>query len=393
MRVSFKGISVNSNVQMYQPVLSQDRAVQNNALNEFNSNIEHTSEAAKKDGRETYLPHMVSSFKTSVPRFYFIQRMRMDNINGAFSDMEDYTEDKIRAFEEAKKVISQADNIEAVLIEKERRALNGSSHKKDTGFPRIAGYNEEKKILNNVFIQPVQLEKQGVDIPIVGSVLFFGPYNNGKTTITEAVAQEAKCNIVTQDIDVSEEKTFEEIKQKAIDSEKNFQNTGIRTIIFVDEIDSIIHKESPILHEFNEFLKTCSKDYHCTIFGATNDPLELGVDMGDKDIFPIKMSIDPADDKTKNELFKYYLNGYPKEKLDYEKFTEALKKQEELQQGKFTNGQIKEICRNVGESSDYTNLTTDYVLNYINSQGRQRPDITPDLQAKFQKDYDKLIEG
>ena len=67
---------------------------------------------------------------------------------------------------------------------------------KKVGLESIAGYDYELSVLTNEFISKIEQEQQGEDIDIVGSILFFGPYGNGKTHITKAIAQATNSNLV-----------------------------------------------------------------------------------------------------------------------------------------------------------------------------------------------------
>ena len=157
-----------------------------------------------------------------------------------------------------------------------RAKLSGNSK----GFQKIAGYDKEKNILDKYFISEIQKEQAGEKANVPNSVLFFGPTGNGKTTFARAFAAETGCNLVpfnmhTTSLDKSNKIFINKIQKIAERSESDFQKTGNRTIIFIDEISKACDNKSPMLNELRDFLSNCSERYHCTVFATTNHPRQL----------------------------------------------------------------------------------------------------------------------
>ncbi len=91
---------------------------------------------------------------------------------------------------------------------------------------------------------------------------------------------------------------------------------------------------------FENFAKTCSKKFHCTIFGATNHPSALGVDV--KQTFPVIISVDPPNEKGTIEVFQHYLRGKPViGNINYETLADTLIKTGKERGGIYSNSQIK----------------------------------------------------
>ncbi len=261
------------------------------------------------------------------------------------------------------------------------------------GFSRVAGYDYEKQVLNDVFINKVRDEQSGKSPDIFGSILFFGPYGNGKTYITKSIATETGCKLVpikTRSGETRYERFMNELKKQAEESENRFKQTGQRTVIFVDEIDKVIGKNSPIGKEFEEFIKTCSKKYHCSVFASTNSPSILSVDMNNPEIFPIRMSIDIPDDENMEKVLEHYLKAAQNEPLDYSEITKELRKIENNTGLRFNNAQIVNICNEMITQLGYLNIKQQAIIDYLKNAG-----ITPVLDEEsveyFNQEYKKFI--
>lgn len=229
----------------------------------------------------------------------------------------DFSNRMLQAVKNSITEIARADKDEAENL------FNSSSYSyaipNNTGLESIAGYKDELEVIQKEFIDRVNAEKQGQKVDIFGSILFFGPYGNGKTHITEAVAKATDC-VIKPILNVKDrQKAMDKIMKLAKGSEERFKTDRTRTVIFIDEVDKLIGKNSTVSEEFEEFIKDCSKKYHCSVFAATNNPLNLSVNFSDPDVFPIKMSIDPPNEENMEEVFKYYLQDKAVEDIDYKK--------------------------------------------------------------------------
>ena len=125
------------------------------------------------------------------------------------------------------------------------------------GLSKLAGYSEEKNILQQIFIDPLDDEKAG-KIPnkkIPNAILFYGPTGCGKTTFAKALADETMCKFEPLKI---RGVTQEQREKFLIDSligkrtvanmfsrepgllekaQKTYLDTNVRTIILIDEFD------------------------------------------------------------------------------------------------------------------------------------------------------------
>ena len=264
------------------------------------------------------------------------------------------------------------------------------------GISTIAGYKYEMDIINKLFVEKVKKEKEGENPDIFGSILFFGPNGNGKTHITKNVAKETDCNIIKINLqgftnDNNRLKAMQKINEEAIKSERRFNNDRTRTIIFIDEVDKFIGDNSPVAKEFEDFIKTCSKKYHCSVFAATNYPEKLGIDLRNPDVFPVKMSIEPPEDDNASDMFRFYLEDYRDESIDYEELAKAIKAREDETSRKFNNGQIRRICEQVISNNEQNEeISQNELLAYIKAAN---PDLQAEYVNKFEEAKKKLIES
>lgn len=257
------------------------------------------------------------------------------------------------------------------------------------GFDSVAGYEYEKQVLYKEFISKVQMEKEGYDVNVPGSVLFFGPWNNGKTYITSNIAAECDCRNV-QIAMLRRQNIMEKLLEEAKKAQTHFEQTNQRTIIFIDELDGKASAASFNKEEFEEFLSTCSKKYHCSVFAATNHPSRLGLNLDNSDIFPIRMSIDIPDDKNLKAVLEFYLGGLMQENTDYDKLVKEFRKQEQIQGGKYNIAQIALFADNLA-TENKNDLTQNDVVTYIKQSEWGKPRLEDEEIATFEEEYKKII--
>ncbi len=269
------------------------------------------------------------------------------------------------------------------------------SFTKANGFKKIAGYDSEKSILYKYFISEIKKEQKGEQANVPNAVLFFGPTGNGKTTFAKAFANETGCRLVPirTDSDIYTNTEFDKIIfktliEKAQKAEEHFQKTGVRSIIFIDEITKVADKQSSILPELADFFANCSKKYHCTMFCASNHPLNIGLPMeGRNSVFPYIVSIDPPNLDNKAKIMQYYLNGRVNSDIDYDKLAEYMDSAEQDAHGIYNISQIKdEICLEGSEKM----MTEGDIKQNID---KTSPNINQADLDKYSEEMDKLIRN
>lgn len=254
------------------------------------------------------------------------------------------------------------------------------------GFDKIAGYDNEKRILEKYFISEILKEKNGENSNIPNSVLFFGPTGNGKTTFAKAFAKETGCKLLP--IKIGDELNEEEIYTTMLEKVSKYAGKSKeRIILFIDEFDLIADKTSSIKEKLIKFLSTCSKDYNCTVFATTNHPLLIDLPIeGENSIFSYIVSLDPPNFDNKMQVLKYYLSERIDSEVDYVKLAKAFEKREIETGKKFNISQIQEICL----SGHNKTINQEAILEILN---KTVPTIDENAQNKYKNEIKKLIKN
>ena len=270
------------------------------------------------------------------------------------------------------------------------------AQKKDShqGFDAIAGYDAEKFILTDNFINLIESERAGQTVEIPNSILFFGPIGNGKTSFAKAFASSAGCNFEkvkpksSARIKEDREKSFyKDLIKKAEDSQETFMETGIRTIILIDEIDRYAYEGSCILPKLKRFLENFSENYHFTVFATTNSPLVLPSPVRAEKRMPIKVCIEPPNEINAALVFKHYLKDYPNvdmKKIDLKELAEELCSV--FPNKAYNNSQIEYICSECIKNQD--NITQDDLLYQIKTN---EPALDKESLEKYKNEKKELI--
>lgn len=257
------------------------------------------------------------------------------------------------------------------------------------GFESIAGYEREKAILDDNIISAIRQERTGEKAIIPGSILFFGPQGNGKSCFAEAFAYEADARVRFLenrgrrgiDAKTKEENFLKRLYEEAQKSEENFQKEGItknqRTILILDEIDEIAGQKSTIVPQLEDFMKTCSEKYHCTIFATTNYPEKLKLSLGDENIFPIKVSLDPSSLLDKAKILEFYMKDHVTKNVNYQEMAKFIEERENSLQAVFCNAYLKEFA--------LASSTEEELIKCVES-------TTPNISKNLLQEYSRILD-
>ena len=258
----------------------------------------------------------------------------------------------------AKKALLSTDPFASGPVRSDRTARKEQQAKDSfrdlKGFATLAGYEKEKHFLNDDIISAIKLEQAGEKVDVPGSILFFGPQGNGKSSFAKAFAYESGARVVNLRFPLKEYQEgfyvafLKKIYFEAEKAKKHFEAEGAtnnqRTILIIDEFDGLADKNSNVQPQLQEFLEKCSNDYHCTIFATTNYPENIKLSMKNDAVFPYRVGMDPATAEDKAKLLEFYMAPRAREIIDYKKIVEELLKIENLNHGFYSNARLRRIA-------------------------------------------------
>ncbi|GMS80736.1 hypothetical protein PENTCL1PPCAC_2911, partial [Pristionchus entomophagus] len=166
------------------------------------------------------------------------------------------------------------------LIESEIMSLST-----ETSWEDVAGLEGAKKVLKEIVVWPFLRPDifKGIRAPPKG-ILLFGPPGTGKTMIGRCVASQCKATFFNITASSLTSKWVGE-GEKLVRALFAVARLKLPSVIFIDEIDSLLSSRSESEHESSRRIKTeflvqldgvaTSRDERLLVLGATNRPYEL----------------------------------------------------------------------------------------------------------------------
>ncbi|KAF9578164.1 hypothetical protein BGW38_006184, partial [Lunasporangiospora selenospora] len=243
----------------------------------------------------------------------------------------------------------------------------------------IAGLTYAKQALKEIVILPALRPElfTGLRAPAKG-VLLFGPPGTGKTMLAKAVAQESKATFFSISASSITSKFSEKLVRALFAIALELQPS----VIFIDEVDSILTERSENEHEASRRLKTefllqfdgvgSSQDDRVLVMGATNRPQEL--DEAARRRFVKRIYIPLPEAETRKSLLMMLLKGH-----DYRLSASEIQKLVHLTEGY--------------SGSDLTALAKDAALGPLRSLGETLLDTPADQVRPIQfQDFIQAIQ-
>lgn len=194
-----------------------------------------------------------------------------------------------------------------------QRILNEVVHKKaTTTWDEIAGLENVKQAVNEIVVYPMQNPDlfQGLLSPAKG-LLLFGPPGTGKTLIGKCIACESGATFFAISASSLTSKWVGE-GEKMVRAMFAVARCLQPSVVFIDEIDSLLTQRVDGEHDSSRRLKTeflvqfdgvsTSNDDRLLIIGATNRPQEL--DEAARRRFTKRIYIPLPDDKARCQIIK-----------------------------------------------------------------------------------------
>lgn len=265
-------------------------------------------------------------------------------------------------------------------------------------FSDVAGLDDVKKAIKIRMINPILYpdkyklynKKTG------GGVLLYGPPGTGKTMIAKAIACEvgAKFYAVKGSDIVSKWVGESEQNINSLFEEANKQD---RSIIFIDEMDSLLGKRGQDIHNdkrVNEFLQQidgfAGRNPNLLLLGATNRPWDIDSAATRSGRFSQKIYIPLPDEKARKFMLEKNMKNVPASKnFDIDKIV----KQTEL----YSGADIEELCDRAKDEPLLKAIETDSVIEVTNKDFDNilkifPPSVTESELKKF-ADYNNEIDS
>ena len=261
-------------------------------------------------------------------------------------------------------------------------------------FADVAGLDDVKKAITIRMINPIKYpdkyklygKKTG------GGVLLYGPPGTGKTMIAKAIANEVGAKFYAV-------KGSDIVSKWVGDSEKNinslFQeaNKQDRSIIFIDEMDSLIGKRGLDTHNdkrVNEFLQQidgfAGRNPNLLLLGATNRPWDIDSAALRSGRFSQKIYIPLPDAPARKFMIEKNMKGVPvAEDFDVDRIV--------AQTEMYSGADIDELCDRAKDEPLLKAIATDSIILVTNKDfdgvlSKMPPSVTEKELKQFEE-YNK----
>ena len=266
----------------------------------------------------------------------------------------------------------------------------------DIKFSDVAGLEDVKKAITIRMINPIKHpdkykmygKKTG------GGVLLYGPPGTGKTMVAKAIANEVGAKFYTV-------KGSDIVSKWVGESEKNINslfeeaNKQDRSIIFIDEMDSLIGKRGVDTHNdkrVNEFLQQidgfAGRNPNLLLLGATNRPWDIDSAAMRSGRFSQKIYLPLPDAPARKFMIEKSMKNVPVEKdFDVDKIV--------AQTENYSGADLEELCDRAKDEPLLKAIETDTVVlvsnkDFDNVLAVMPPSVTQS-EIKLFEDYNNEL--
>ena len=252
------------------------------------------------------------------------------------------------------------------------------------GLSKVVGYTNVKNIFANKFINPVTKNQKEM---IPNMIFIYGPKGTGKTFIANSVAEEARCNIIHLETTLDTAKDLENLKQIIQKAKIHYQKTNQRSVIIIDEIDSLLNtNDNNIVSEYTALIDNISNN-GATIIGTTNYPQDINKEFYNITKFE-KLYLPPVPKEDMAEMIKHYADIIADSSVNYSELAELIYKR--AGKNAYSNDKIASIVKQksksingLGDGAMPQMLTHQHLVNAINES-------TPDISKEILDSYKRI---
>ena len=203
-----------------------------------------------------------------------------------------------------------------------------------------------------MFGVPLIQNRKNPDIKVPNVIALYGPKGTGKTILGTSLAKQFDCTYGgSLLLKVGDDINFSRLMNIAEKAKTDFEKTGRRTIIQIDEVEFFGTKQTPSLWKrlrgkpetFADFLSICSEKYGCTLVVTTNEPDKIDDSIKSKMKF---LYVPVANEDDMAEILKFHVNNRNKEDINYKKLV-ALLMVKTKDGSAFTNARLEDIVKTV----------------------------------------------